>query len=87
MTLQEIEKLCDFYVIELYDCLLFNDNFVIPKNTVHGLKHTEVTPEDFDSIAKFGKIIKNYYAMMKIKDDTYCHYSGLPSPLAYLDRT
>lgn len=67
MTLEEIEKLCDFYIIELYDCLLFDDKFIVPENPIHGLKHTEVTPEDFDSIAKFGRIIKNYQKMRRLE--------------------
>jgi hypothetical protein len=67
MTFEEIEKLADFYIIDLYNVLLFDDRFVIPENPIHGLKHTEVTPEDFDSIAKFGKIIKSYKKLKRLE--------------------
>jgi hypothetical protein len=67
-SLIEIEKLADFYVIDLYDCLMFNDEFIVPENPIHGLRHDEVSSEDFESIAKFGRIIKNYLKIKRLEN-------------------
>ena len=66
-TLTELEKLADFYVIDLYDIMDDDfENVVIPKSSMHGLKHDEVTPQDFESISQFGKIIKNYIRIQNL---------------------
>jgi|LauGreDrversion4_2_1035121.scaffolds.fasta_scaffold1858627_2 hypothetical protein len=67
-TLNELESLSDFYVMDLYD--MMDDNFekpVIPNRPIHGLRHDEVSKQDFDSIAQFGKIIKNYQRMKRLE--------------------
>jgi len=64
----ELERLSDFYVMDLYD--MMDDNFekpVIPNKPIHGLRHDEVTKQDFDSIAQFGRIIKNYQKMKRLE--------------------
>ena len=64
----ELERLSDFYVMDLYD--MMDDNFekpVIPNKPIHGLRHDEVTKQDFESIAQFGRIIKNYQKMKRIE--------------------
>lgn len=35
---------------------------------IHGLKHTDVSKEDFESIAQFGRIVKNYQRMQRIEN-------------------
>jgi hypothetical protein len=67
-TVMELERLSDFYVMDLYD--MMDDNFekpVIPAKPIHGLRHDEVTKQDFDSIAQFGRIIKNYQKMKRLE--------------------
>jgi len=67
-TLNELERLSDFYVMDLYD--MMDDNFekpVIPNKPIHGLRHDEVSKQDFDSIAQFGRIIKNYQKMKRLE--------------------
>ena len=67
-TVTELERLSDFYVMDLYD--MMDDNFenpVIPNRPIHGLRHDEVSKQDFDSIAQFGKIIKNYQRMKRLE--------------------
>jgi hypothetical protein len=67
-SVMELERLSDFYVMDLYD--MMDDNFekpVIPNKPIHGLRHDEVTKQDFDSIAQFGRIIKNYQKMKRLE--------------------
>lgn len=69
-TVMELELLSDFYVMDLYD--MMDDNFkkpVIPKKPIHGLRHDEVTKEDFVSIAQFGRIVKNYQKMKRLENE------------------
>jgi hypothetical protein len=70
-TLTELEKLADFYVMDLYD--IMNDDYteiVIPKKPIHGLLHTDVSKEDFESLSAFGRIIKNYQKLKRLDDAT-----------------
>ena len=68
-NLTYLEKLSDFYVMDLYDMLYFNDEAQIPEKPIHGLFHDEVTPEDFESIAQFGRIIKNYQKLKRLSGE------------------
>lgn len=68
-TVTELERLSDFYVMDLYD--MMDDKFekpVIPKRPIHGLRHTDVSKQDFESIAQFGRIVKNYQRMQRIEN-------------------
>lgn len=68
-TVTELERLSDFYVMDLYD--MMDDKFekpVIPENPIHGLIHTDVSKQDFESISQFGRIVKNYQKMQRIKN-------------------
>ena len=68
-SITDLEKLADFYVMDLYD--IMNDEYTdieVPENPVHGLLHTEVTSEDFESIAQFGRIVKNYQKLKRLED-------------------
>jgi len=68
-TIVELEQLADFYMMDLYD--IMNDDYTditVPENPIHGLLHTEVTKEDFESIAQFGKIVKNYQRIKRLED-------------------
>lgn len=68
-TITELERLSDFYVMDLYD--MMDDKFekpVIPERPIHGLIHTDVSREDFESIAQFGRIVKNYQKMQRIEN-------------------
>jgi hypothetical protein len=67
-TVMELERLSDFYVMDLYD--MMDDNFekpIIPNKPIHGLRHDEVTKEDFESIAQFGRIVKNYQKLKRLE--------------------
>jgi len=71
LTVTELERLSDFYVMDLYD--MMDDKFekpVIPKKPIHGLLHTDVSKQDFESIAQFGRIVKNYQRMQRIENHT-----------------
>ena len=62
-TLMELERLSDFYMVELEDLMTFEGGsigFKMPETAPHGLRPDEVSEEDFISIAQFGRIIKNY---------------------------
>jgi hypothetical protein len=63
MNLTEMEKISDFYFEDLEDMFDEKGNFVIPKHRFFSIKHDEVTPQDFESISQFGKIVKNYSRM------------------------
>lgn len=69
LTVTELERLSDFYVMDLYD--IMDDRFekpVIPEKPIHGLRHTDVSKEDFESISQFGRIVKNYQKMQRIEN-------------------
>jgi hypothetical protein len=62
-TLMELERLSDFYMVELEDLMRFENGsivFKMPETAPHGLRPDEVSEQDFKSIAEFGRIIKNY---------------------------
>jgi hypothetical protein len=67
-TLMELERLSDFYLVELEDLMTFEEGsikFKMPETSIHGLRHEEVSEQDFKSIAEFGRIIKNYIKIKK----------------------
>lgn len=69
-TVMELERLSDFYMMDLYD--MMDDNFekpVIPQKPIHGLRHDEVTKQDFESIAQFGRIVKNYQKLKRLEHE------------------
>jgi hypothetical protein len=69
-TITELEQLSDFYMMDLYD--MMDDDFkniIIPIEPKHGLLHTEVTKQDFESIAQFGRIVKNYQKLKRLADE------------------
>ena len=69
-SITDLERLSDFYVMDLYD--MMDDKFetpIIPKNPIHGLRHDEVTEQDFEGIAQFGRIIKNYQKLKRLADE------------------
>jgi len=66
--LTELETLADFYVMDLYD--LMDDDFksvVRPKKPIHGLHPEDVSSKDYNSIAQFGRIVKNYQRMKNLE--------------------
>lgn len=68
-TLNELERLADFYAMDLYD--LMNESFtdvVRPENPIHGLHPEDVSKEDFDSISQFGRIVKNYQKLKRLEN-------------------
>jgi hypothetical protein len=68
-TIMEMERLSDFYVTDLYDMMDDKfENVIIPENPIHGLHHDNVTPQDFESISEFGRIIKNYQKMKRLTE-------------------
>lgn len=69
MTLNELEQLADFYMVDLYDLLDGTcENVVLPENPIHGLHPEDVSQSDFEQIAQFGRIIKNYQKMKNLED-------------------
>jgi hypothetical protein len=70
MTLNELEQLADFYMVDLYDLLDGTcESVIIPENPVHGLHHEDVTQQDFESIAHMGRVIKNYQKMKRLENE------------------
>jgi hypothetical protein len=63
MKLEEMEKLSDFYFKDLVDMLDDKAELIIPEQNPFGLNHKEVSEMDFEAIAQFGKIVKNYKRM------------------------
>lgn len=67
-TVMELESLADFYMMDLYDIMDDKfENIIIPEKPLHGLRHDEVTKKDFESIAQFGRIVKNYQKMKRLE--------------------
>ena len=69
MTIIEMEKISDFYFIDLCDMLDDKCNFRIPEKGPFELNYLEVSPEDFDAISQFGKIVKNYLRMKSLANE------------------
>ena len=60
-----IDQVCGEFARHMMD-----DNFekpIIPNKPIHGLRHDEVTKEDFESIAQFGRIVKNYQKLKRLE--------------------
>ena len=69
MYIIELERLADFYVVDLIDIIDEDVIFKAPEKPIHGLSHYEVSKQDFKSIAEFGRIIKNYQKIQtKLKE-------------------
>jgi hypothetical protein len=54
--------------MDLYD--LMDDDFksvVRPKKPIHGLHPEDVSSKDYNSIAQFGRIVKNYQRMKNLE--------------------
>ena len=66
MTIMEMEKISDFYLTDLADMLDKDCNLVIPEKGPFELNYLEASPEDFDAISQFGKIVKNYLRMKRL---------------------
>lgn len=68
MTLVEMEKLADFYQLDLYDMIDSQNEgeLIIPENPIHGLNPEDLSIEDFEVIVQFGRIVKNYKRMKRI---------------------
>ncbi len=64
MTLNELEKIADFYMIDLESIIDDIDGAV--DKSPHKLDHKTVSNQDFDSISQFGRIIKNYLKMVEL---------------------
>ena len=67
MSIIEMEQMANFYMTDLFDMIDENANIKIPETSIHGLRHDEVSLEDYKSISEFGRIIMNY---QKIKNLT-----------------
>lgn len=60
----ELEKISDFYQIDLVDLMEDYDSSI--KNSKIKIDHTKVSKNDFESISKFGRIVKNYLKMVQL---------------------
>jgi hypothetical protein len=67
LSIIELERLADFYILDVIDIIDDKVEFVKPASPIHGLHPEDVSVNDFVAIAQFGKIIKNY---QKIKNLT-----------------
>lgn len=66
LSIIELERLADFYFLDVIDIIDDNVQFVKPASPIHSLHPEDVSEEDFIAIAQFGKIIKNYQKMKRI---------------------
>jgi len=64
IPLDKLEKLADLFGVDLYD-LFENDNNMSEVSVALAFRADELSPKDFDAIADFRRIIKNY---MKLKE-------------------
>lgn len=70
INLEQIERLSNFYGVELHEILDGNGNERKPTNPIHEMKPEEVSAEDFEVIAQFGKIIKNYKKIKRLHEES-----------------
>jgi len=68
VNLEQIERLSNFYGIELHDIIDGDGNLKTPQNPIHQLKPEEVSESDFEVIVQFGKIIKNYAKLKSLNE-------------------
>ena len=66
ISIIEMEQIADFYLVDLIDLVDEEVIFKIPETSIHGLRHDEVSKQDFKSIAEFGRIIKNYQKLKNL---------------------
>lgn len=60
-----LEKLADFFRVDMVD--LMEDNPEILKtNIAFAFRANAFSSEDFDSIAHFGKIVRNYFKLLEL---------------------
>lgn len=64
MTLDQLEKIADFYMIDLES--IIDDIDGVKDKSPHKLDHKTVSNQDFHSISEFGRIIKNYLKMIEL---------------------
>ena len=69
MSIIEMERLADFYILDVIDVIDDNVEFVKPASPIHGLHPEDVSDEDFKSIAEFGRIIKNYQKLKNLSKE------------------
>jgi hypothetical protein len=65
MNLSELEKIADFYMVDLLSIIDDIDS-VIEKSPIK-LNHKSVSKQDFDTISQFGRIVKNYCKMLELE--------------------
>ena len=65
----ELEELCNFYFVDLYDVMDEEGNINFPDTNMFGLKPSDVHPDDYVAIAEFGKIVKNYQRLLRISKE------------------
>ena len=65
MNLPELEKLSDFYIVDLRD--IINDIDSATNNSIIKIDHKSLSQVDFDTISQFGRVVKNYLKMMELR--------------------
>ena len=65
-TITELEQMSDFYILDLSDVIDEEGNISFPEKNMFGLKPADVHPEDYISLAQFGRVVKNYKRLKRI---------------------
>ena len=65
-TISKLEQIADFYILDLSDVIDENGNISFPEKNMFGLKPDDVHPDDYISLAQFGRIVKNYKRLNRI---------------------
>lgn len=68
-TITELEQLSDFYILDLADVMDEEGNINFPETNIFGLKPADVHPDDYVSLAQFGRIVKNYRRIKRISKE------------------
>ena len=64
MTLDQLEKIADFYMLDLES--IIDDIDGARDKSPHKLDHKKVSKQNFHSISQFGRIVKNYLKMVEL---------------------
>lgn len=68
LKITELEKISDFYFCDIDEiCDEKFTKLIIPAENKFKINPREISEQDFDSIAGFGLIVKNYTKMIEIE--------------------
>jgi len=71
IPLDKLEKLADLFGVDLYD-LFENDKNMSEVDVALAFRTDELSPDDFDTIAQFRRIVKNYIKLKELCEKHGC---------------